>query len=154
MNLFLVQHGEAVDKSENPDRPLSDRGRSDVGGVAAVLTRASVSPQRIIHSGKTRARETAEMLCAALTPGHEPEPVEGIAPLDPVTEFVKTLDVESERVMVCGHQPFMGRLVSYLLTGDEESPVIEYLPGSIACLQRSDESEWTLCWFLRPELCL
>jgi len=30
MRVYLVQHGEAVSKEENPDRPLSEKGAADV----------------------------------------------------------------------------------------------------------------------------
>ena len=35
MRLLLVQHGEAVPESEDPDRPLSARGRAEIEAVAA-----------------------------------------------------------------------------------------------------------------------
>ena len=39
MHLYLVQHGLAQPKDENPERPLSDRGRTDVGRMASFLAR-------------------------------------------------------------------------------------------------------------------
>lgn len=153
MRLYLVQHGQAVDKAENPERPLSDGGREDVRRVAAALARASVTPQKVLHSGKRRARETAEIFCAALNAGSAAQAVDGIAPNDPVTDFAGGFGGEAADIMVCGHQPFMGKLVSHLLTGDEQSPCIEFLPGSVACLERTGKAQWALCWFVRPELC-
>jgi len=35
MKLYLVQHGEANSKAEDPQRPLAERGRGDVARVAA-----------------------------------------------------------------------------------------------------------------------
>ena len=61
MRLFLVQHGEAKTEQEDPERPLTDRGASDVSRVARAATEARiVTAERIVHSGKTRARQTAE----------------------------------------------------------------------------------------------
>ncbi len=34
MRLYLVQHGEAVTKAVDPDRPLSEQGRADVERLA------------------------------------------------------------------------------------------------------------------------
>ena len=34
MKLYLVQHGEAKSKAEDPQRPLTERGREDVARVA------------------------------------------------------------------------------------------------------------------------
>lgn len=153
MRIYLVQHGEAVDKSVDSERPLSSQGTADVESIASVLARAGAAPKRILHSGKTRARQTAEILNQALSAPSAPSEISGIAPMDPVAEFAARLPDFSAETMVCGHQPFMGRMVSHLLTGNEERPVVEYSPGSVVCLERSAEDDWVLCWFLRPELC-
>ena len=62
MRLYLVQHGEPVPKEINPDRPLSDKGRHDVEKVGRFLQQAGVAMGVIVHSGKTRAAQTAGLL--------------------------------------------------------------------------------------------
>ena len=42
MKLYLVQHGQAVSKEEDPERPLSEQGREDVRRVATRLGEAGV----------------------------------------------------------------------------------------------------------------
>ena len=153
MRLFLVQHGEAVDKAVDPERPLSPQGKSEVEGLALALARASVAPQAIVHSGKTRAKQSAEIFQRVLDPKGPAAEITGIGPLDSVSEFAERAQEMSADTMVCGHQPFMGRLVSHLLTGDQEVPLVRYSPGSVACLERNAQGFWTLLWFLRPELC-
>ncbi len=153
MRLYLVQHGEAVDKTVDPDRPLSGQGEKDVASVASVLARALVAPEKIMHSGKTRARQTADIFEGALGARAGAVEVSGIAPLDSVSEFADRLQGDAEATMVCGHQPFMGKLVSRLLTGDEDVQLVEYTPGSVACLERGPHGGWILIGFLRPELC-
>ncbi len=153
MRLYLVQHGEAVDKSVNPDRPLSSEGKVDVERIASILSRAGAAPIRIVHSGKSRARQTAEILNGVLKSKAGVTEIPGIAPLDSVVEFASHVPEIAEDTMICGHQPFMGRLVSQLLADDKEVSLVEYSPGSIACLERSDEGKWLLRWFIRPELC-
>ena len=64
MRLYLVQHGEALPKQVDPERPLSERGRSDVARVADFLKGAGIRVTRVAHSGKTRARQTAELLAS------------------------------------------------------------------------------------------
>jgi phosphohistidine phosphatase SixA len=53
--------------------------------------------------------------------------------------------------MVCGHQPFLGKLVSYLLFGKAGVSSAEFLPGTIARLDRGEDGDWVLCWLVRPE---
>jgi phosphohistidine phosphatase len=61
MRLFLVQHGNALLKDVDPERGLSESGKQDVANVVAFLARGSVQVERIFHSGKKRAWETAEL---------------------------------------------------------------------------------------------
>ena len=69
MKLWIVQHGEARPEKEDPDRPLSVQGRMDILRLVPVLEIAEVSVPRILHSGKTRARQTAELLEPLLAEG-------------------------------------------------------------------------------------
>ena len=61
VRLYLAQHGEALPKEIDPNRPLSDKGHSSVKGLAALLGRARVEVAKVVHSGKTRAKQTAEL---------------------------------------------------------------------------------------------
>jgi len=66
MKLYLVQHGLAVDESEDEQRPLSNQGREDIvrtGGVLSLFERPQ--PVRIVHSHKLRAKQSAEMFAEA-----------------------------------------------------------------------------------------
>jgi len=67
MNLYLVQHAEAKRKEEDPERPLSEKGRVDIRKVAVYIAgHINIKVSAIIHSGKTRARQTAEALAEYL----------------------------------------------------------------------------------------
>ncbi len=50
MKLYLMQHGDAVAKDIDPDRPLSKTGLADVKLVAASLSQP-IEISRIVHSG-------------------------------------------------------------------------------------------------------
>jgi phosphohistidine phosphatase len=152
MKLYLVQHGEAVSKQEDPGRPLSEQGIEDVQAMAAFLGAAPVHVSRVWHSGKRRALQTAEILAKALLSGGKVEVVEGLNPNDPVAEFSTDADVWDEDTLVVGHLPFMYRLVSLLVSGEVEAEWLQYQPGSVVCLERVDTDQWVVMWMLRPEL--
>jgi phosphohistidine phosphatase len=57
MKLYLVQHGDALPKDIDPDRPLSNVGHAEVGLLAELLA-GHMNISRVLHSGKTRARQT------------------------------------------------------------------------------------------------
>jgi phosphohistidine phosphatase len=62
MLLYLVQHGEAKKEEEDPQRGLTDKGRKDVQTIAASARKMNVQPDRIFHSAKLRAQQTAALL--------------------------------------------------------------------------------------------
>jgi phosphohistidine phosphatase len=152
MKLYLVQHGAALSRLEDPGRPLSEQGMQDVHAVAAFLGKVPVRVSRVWHSGKLRAAQTAEILATALLSGGKVEAVEGLNPNDPVEEFATDADVWDEDTLVVGHLPFMSRLVSLLLNGEMNAEPVQYQPGSVVCLERIDAEQWVMLWMLRPEL--
>ena len=120
--------------------------------MATFLGGVPISVSRVWHSGKLRAAQTAEILANALLSGGRVEVVEGLNPNDPVEEFATDADVWDEDTLVTGHLPFMSRLVSLLLTGEREIEQVQYQPGSVVCLERTDAEQWVMLWMLRPEL--
>jgi phosphohistidine phosphatase len=152
MKLYLVQHGEALSDTVDPARPLSDAGREDVGKMAAFFAARPLSLDRIAHSGKLRARQTAEILSAVLAPGKPVEQCAGLSPNDPPDGFARELAGWSEDVMVVGHLPFLGRLAGLLVSGDPDGGLVAYRPGSVVCLEQGGENDWAVAWMLRPEL--
>ena len=152
MKLYLVQHGDAVANEVDPDRPLSRKGNVDIERLAGYLSQQDFAPARILHSGKTRARQTAEILAARLIPATAVEAIEGLAPKDPVEPWTEQIDGWQEDTMLVGHQPFMGRLVSMLLATGTDTPPVAFRPGCMVCLQRDPQAAWQLYWMLGPEL--
>lgn len=152
MKLYLVQHGEAVDKAIDPERPLSEQGRGDVSVMAERLADAGLGVERVWHSGKRRADETAATLAKAVCKGRRPEAITGIRPNDDVVVFAQDADVWDQDTLVVGHLPFMGRLVSHLVAGDADMPLVAFRPGSVVCLERASDGNWLLQWMLRPGL--
>ena len=152
MKIYLVQHGEACAKEVDPDRPLTDQGKADIERLAAFLKRAGIQVERVIHSGKLRAAQTAERLAHAIAAGVELESCSLINPNDNPRTFDWKSDSRDRDTLVVGHLPFMARLVSHLLIEDENRLITAWQPGSIVCLQREDAGSWRINWMIRPEL--
>jgi phosphohistidine phosphatase len=150
MRIYLVQHGEAVSAEVDPERPLSAAGEADVRRIASVLRGVGVA--RILHSGKRRAEQTAEVLAAALGPEVRPEARAGLDPNDPTAGVAQEAAGWEQDTMLVGHLPFMARLASRLIAGREDPSVVAFRPGSMLCLERTEQRAWTIAWMLRPEL--
>jgi phosphohistidine phosphatase len=152
MRLYLVQHGDALPKEVDPDRPLSEKGRADVQCLASFL-KGRMRVSRVVQSGKTRAHQTAEILASALAPGRGIEVISGIDPLDPPEPIAREIQNWTEDTLMAGHEPFMGKLVTRLINEREEPLIVSFLPGTVVCLERQEEDgRWILLWMLRPEL--
>lgn len=154
IRLYLMQHGEAVPDAEDPERPLTPRGREDVALLAAFLADARVGVGRLIHSGKLRAADSAALLAPAVGPGVSVESrPKGLLPGDTPVPLAEEILDWREDTLIVGHQPFMGRLASRLLLGKEHPQVFEFTPGTLACLARRPVSgAWFLLWLLTPDL--
>ena len=152
MKLYLMQHGEALPKDVDAERRLSEQGRGDVGRIADFLRSAGIEVARVAHSGKARARQSAQIVAAAALREGEPELLEGIDPKDPVMPFAELVSAWDEESLVVGHLPFMSKAVCLLLTGDEEHTAVDFRPGALVCLEREKDGPWGLAWMVRPEL--
>ncbi|MFZ0257074.1 MAG: phosphohistidine phosphatase SixA [Gammaproteobacteria bacterium] len=152
MKLFLVQHGEAVSKDIDPQRPLSKQGEHDVEKMAALLNRAGIDVERVLHSGKRRAQQTAEVLAKAVTASGVCDDISGMAPHDPVEAFAESIATFTRDTALVGHLPFMSRLASRLVIRDPERAIVAFQPGSIVCLEGDPSGTFTISWMLRPEL--
>jgi phosphohistidine phosphatase len=148
MALFLVQHGISATKDVDPEKGLTNHGRIETERIAQVAKGYGIRVERIIHSGKKRAEQTASIYHDALSIKTPLEVVSGITPLDDVRIFAKTINPGSE-LMVVGHMPFMQRLVSYLTTGSENIRVYQFQNSGIVCLSASEETDSKLDWFIR-----
>ena len=153
MKLYLAQHGPAVDKSVNRDRPLSDIGRDEVAGVARYLRQSDAKIAYIFHSGKTRAEQTAEILADVLDAGDRLEKWEdGMAPKDDINTVKKKIERwDEDAVALVGHLPHLSRLASELLAGNQYRQVINFKNAGIVCLSDENDS-WQLEWIVTPEI--
>lgn len=151
MKLYLMQHGEAYAKEVDPERPLTAQGQDDVERVAIFLKQAGIQLERVIHSGKLRARQTAECLANTIAPGVELERSDIINPNDNPKVFDWQSESWSRDTLIVGHLPFMAKLVSHLIADDEDALITAYQPGSIVCLEH-ENGLWQLDWMIRPEL--
>lgn len=152
MLLYLVQHAEAKREEEDPARGLTDKGFQDVKKVSAFAKNAGVKINRMFHSGKTRALQTAQILADDLKPEKGVSEADGLSPMDDPQIWFGRLSRMDEDIAFVGHLPHLGKLASLLLCfGVEKSPV-DFKMGGMACLKRTDAGHWTLEWMVIPEI--
>ena len=150
MRLYLVQHGEAETEEQDPERPLTDQGVADVRQVARLIAGGGdMSVGRIYHSGKRRARQSAEIWGGVL--GVAVEEADGLAPLDDPAVWAGRVGGVEEDVMLVGHMPHLGKLVGLLVAGDAERAIVAFRPGAVVGLERGPDG-WSVVLALRPDV--
>ncbi|MCS7058895.1 MAG: phosphohistidine phosphatase SixA [Meiothermus sp.] len=134
MELYLVRHAIALEAEPGqPDeaRPLSEEGREKFRAAVQGLKRLGVRFDRIYHSPKLRAVQTAELLIPLLEKGqtrvtpHLAEP-----PGEALLE-----ELEGSSVALVGHEPWLGSLCAWLLVGSPQGDAFPFKKGGVAHLE-------------------
>ena len=150
MAFYMVQHGLSLPKDKDPEKGLAPKGIEDVRRIAEVARNYGVKVERIVHSGKKRALQTAEILADVLKPSAVIEEIGGINPLDDVAAFALQVDFQTN-TMVVGHLPFLERLAAFLIIGQQEPVVFKLQNGGILCLdQIGNQDTPAIKWALMP----
>jgi len=151
MNLYLVQHGEALSSEDDPARPLSAKGAEHVHRIGEFLQRsAGLSVPEVLHSGKARAEQTADILAHHLNSICSAGP--DLNPNDDPGLWSAHLAAREKDVMLVGHLPHVQRLAGLLLCGDASSLPVGFTNAGVVCLVRDKDGRWQLNWAMRPEL--
>ena len=154
MFLYLIQHAEAQREEEDPARDLTARGRIDIENVAHHLKRLNVRVKQILHSGKTRAQSTANVLAGHLKPPAGVSEASGLAALDDPEIWAGRIAKMEEDILLVGHLPHLARLSAVLMSGDKERNIINFQMGGVVRLRRMEAGQWAVDWMVVPEIIL
>jgi phosphohistidine phosphatase len=149
VTLYLVHHGDAVPPEVDAQRPLSELGRRAVAALAAEAAARGVKPEVVWHSGKLRARQTAETFWRACNPFAEFSAMRGLQPTDPAEWICDRVTGEARDVMCVGHLPSLARIMRRLVMGDEDAP-LAWPPHGLVALEPGEAGRWVECWRLEP----
>jgi phosphohistidine phosphatase len=152
MELYLVQHGEAVSKEVDPNRPLTEPGRAEVLRVARTAHAAGVRVAAVCHSGRLRAQQTAEIFSAELQVEETPTVLAGLSPNDDPHLVGGALDSLSFPALLVGHLPHISRLCSLIITGRPDLQIAQFRMGGIVTPASDDSHAWAVSWMLTPDI--
>jgi phosphohistidine phosphatase len=145
MQAYLVHHASAVGPEVDPQRPLSALGQAQAAWLAEQVRSAGFQPVRIWHSGKLRARQTADAIRRACSPSAAFTMVRGLQPGDPPDWMGDALEAETDDVLVVGHWPHLPSLLARLAPQAEPFPM-----NGLVALERAADSSWTELWRAKP----
>jgi phosphohistidine phosphatase len=140
MKLLVIRHAIAEDRDafastgrDDSERPLTSVGRDKMRRVVAGLRREVPNIDLLASSPYTRTMQTAELVAEAYDID-DIKKVDALVPDTPLEQFLSWVQRRSTArvVAVVGHEPHLGELVTWLLSGIRESRV-EMKKGG-ACL--------------------
>lgn len=155
MKLMLLRHGpaeptDAWDGAEE-DRPLTEEGRQVVEWVGAQLDALVLDLEEICTSPLARARETATIVGDALGTDLVPLTEDERLARDFGTGELRELLADrpgARRLLLVGHEPDLGRLVTALTGGRVELP-----PAGVIRIHLDDRTlDGTIEWVAPPRL--
>ncbi len=147
--VYLVHHADAVPPGVDHMRPLSTRGQAQAARVAAAAQAHAAVPAMIWHSGKLRARQTAEACLRVLNPFAQFSAVRGLQPDDDPETIVIALVAEARDVLIASHMPLLPALLQRLISGRRDCAPVEFpLNGCVAL--RKDGDLWVEQWRVSP----
>lgn len=148
MQVILVHHGDAVGPEVDVRRPLSPRGREAVERLAALAAARGVRPAVVWHSGKLRARQTAESFWRACNALATFSATRDLQPGDPPGWLRDRLFGEPHDILIAGHFPHLPRLLALMLTGRDDSTAVFPQHGVVALASATDQQSWIELWRL------
>jgi phosphohistidine phosphatase len=77
---------------------------------------------------------------------------EGLNPNDDIRPWVERISAEAEDLMIVGHLPFLEKLASFLVFGNERTKAVLFRYSAIICLEKKEAGRWAVDWVLKPEM--
>ena len=123
MNIYLLRHGIAIEREDpssqtDADRPLTAKGLKRMRKAARGLRRLNIPFDAVVTSPFARARQTADIVAAAL--GLQPtfEEISDLTPEGTVESLLSTLArfQSHSHLLLVGHEPLLSDLAAFLLT--------------------------------------
>ncbi|MBI5473090.1 MAG: phosphohistidine phosphatase SixA [Ignavibacteriae bacterium] len=160
MELYILRHAIAEERdntryADDSQRPLTPKGIKRMRRVAEGLLALECSFDVIYTSPFARAKRTAQIVAETLGATEKLRETDALATDgDPkaLINLINSGKDEFERVMIVGHEPYLGELISVLLSGDENL-LITMKKGGV-CKLRVDTLSYSKCasleWHIPP----
>ena len=161
MELYFLRHGIAGnrDPKQFPDdrlRPLTDHGKAQIVTIAKKLKSFDIKFDFVVSSPYLRAAQTAELFAKVFKVNKECFKFTNLLasetnPKDLFKFLKQNRCSDSFRILVTGHEPFLSRLISKLLSGKKHLEI--RLEKSAICkltVRKLKKGSAAFHWLLPP----
>ena len=160
MLLYLLRHGLAVEPGTpgfktDAERALTPKGRRQMRKIAQAMAEMELDFDLILASPFVRARQTAEIVATTLKLKKRLQFSNALAVGgDPALLFrqIERIKPLPENLLLVGHEPGLSQMMSLLLTGNTQLPVV-FKKGGLCELEINHlrlGACATLNWILTP----
>ena len=162
MNLYLMRHRIAVERNDpsavdDDGRPLSPKGEKRTRKIAKGIQRLDIPFDVLLTSPLARARQTVDIVAAALGAETRVEELDSLKPNSDFEQLIADLTRFQERkhILLVSHEPFLSEVLSSLEVGQGGSHLhVEFKKGALCRTEidsLSPPHPATLHWFLTPK---
>jgi phosphohistidine phosphatase len=154
MEIYLMQHGPALPKDQDPEEGLGPEGKERIFASGLALKKIGVTFDAILSSPKKRSKETAAIVADQLGfPIKNIVETSKVKAMTPPEETIRELSELTgvERVLVAGHLPSVAEVASSLLTAGSKVTIKFEMGG--CCRIDVDElptHSGQLRWYMTP----
>jgi len=155
MEIYLMQHGPALPKDQDPDEGLNPEGEARIHASGRALKKMGLGFDTILSSPKKRSKQTAAIVAEEVGfPVEKIVETKKIKAMTPPEETVQTLSglPGAERVLIAGHLPSVAEVASFLLTEGTKAAVQFEMGGCCRIdVEELPTHSGRLRWYLTPD---
>jgi len=135
MEIYLMQHGQALSEQEDPERPLSRDGIEQIQLSARAIQKMGLVFDIIICSPRRRSHQTAALVAEAIRyPYSDILESDTVLPQEDPEKIVnKLVKMIGDKVLLVGHLPNLSRVVAHLL--EVTGTIVRFENGGLACVE-------------------
>ncbi|HVU09377.1 MAG TPA: phosphohistidine phosphatase SixA [Verrucomicrobiae bacterium] len=161
MNLYILRHGLAVEREDwdfkdDSQRPLTPQGKKQLKSVARAMEKMELHFDLILSSPFLRVKQTAEIVTEILKLKKRLKFSDALMPDGDATMLIHQLNrlkPSPKNLLLVGHEPYLSRLISLLISG-EENAALDFKKGGLCKLEvenlRAGKCAM-LVWLLTPK---
>jgi phosphohistidine phosphatase len=161
VNIYILRHGIAVERGtpdfkNDAERPLTPKGRRQLRKTAGAMKKMGLCFDLILSSPFSRAKQTAEIVAERLKLKKWLKFSDELKPDGNSNKLflqLGELKPAPENILIVGHEPYLSRTISLLVSGDENM-VIDFKKGGLCKLEveklRTGKCA-TLAWLFTPK---
>jgi phosphohistidine phosphatase len=155
MEIYLMQHGSALPKEQDPEQGLGPDGKVEIHASGKALKKMGVSFDVILSSPKKRSKQTASIVAEEV--GFPPDKIveaDKVKAMTPPEETLAIIEDYSgdQKILIAGHLPSIAEVASFLLTKGSKATITFERGG---CCRIDIEDIHThagqLKWYLTPK---